>query len=155
MLRVKGPKLSYGTEGAAAFPNQMRVKEGVRASKGGDEGRTGLSGQRQSQEQSYGSEKWLSVRKEIQVVSSSYIKSEVQGVRGEAAAVVGAVYGELRLYAEDNKEGLKVFIQGKDMDEDIFYKALSKRYVEVVFKNVKIGNRETNQKALANPQERR
>lgn len=62
---------------------------------------------------------------------------------------------ELRLYAEDNREGMKIFIQGNDMAEYTFQKGLAKRNVKTVWENVKIENKETNQKDLANPQDRR
>lgn len=41
------------------------------------------------------------------------------------------------------------------MAEYTIYKDLSKRNVKMAFKNVKIRSRETNQKDLTNPQERR
>lgn len=76
----------------------------------------------------------------------SYIKQEAKWVRDEAEVVDGAVY---------RGKQQEIFIQGNDVAEYTIYKDLSKRNVKMAFKNVKIRSRETNQKDLTNPQERK
>ena len=63
----------------------------------------------------------------------------------EAELVDGAVL------EEDSRKTLKIFIQGSNTSEYTFYKVLSKRNVNMVFKNVKTRRRETNQKDLTSP----
>lgn len=63
----------------------------------------------------------------------------------EAELVDGAVL------EEDSRKALKIFIQGNNTAEYTFYKVLSKRNVNMVFKNVKTRSRQTNQKDLTSP----
>lgn len=63
----------------------------------------------------------------------------------EAELVDGAVL------EEDSRKTLKIFIQGTNTAEYTFYKVLSKRNVNVVFKNDKTRSRKTNQKDLTSP----
>ena len=63
----------------------------------------------------------------------------------EAELVDGAVL------EEDSRKTLKIFIKGTKTAEYTFYKVLSKRNVNVVFKNDKTRSRKTNQKDLTSP----
>ena len=64
--RLKQLKQGEGGAVSAALPNLWVSGMSKLANKGGEGGGKRLSRQRHPQEQSYGSEKWLSVRKEIQ-----------------------------------------------------------------------------------------